>query len=154
MDGFLFYYLGLYFGNIVKNKRFNIIKLLIIYYVFVAIQIVEGYGWYKLGSDNCGTQLKISALLTNTIFAFMAYWYINNRKISGDSKLFVIIGDYSFGIYLAHIAIITLLSNIIPFWSSIPFGLNSVIVLSVTLLCVILGRRISGKRVSRWLGLV
>lgn len=149
---FLFYYLGLYFGNMAKDKKYNIAKLVSVYLVAIAIQILEGYGWYKLGETNCGTQLKLSALLTNSIFVLIAYYYISNKNIKGKNKFLIIIGDYSFGIYLAHIMIIMVL-NKLWFWVNIPFIIQAIIVLTITLICVILGRKICGKKISRYLGL-
>ena len=149
---FLFYYLGLYFGNMVKDKKYNLIKLMSVYAVTIAVQILEGYGWYRLGDTTYGTQLKLSALLTNSVFVLMAYYYISSNKIKCDNKILITIGDYSFGIYLAHIMVIMIL-NKIPIWGPIPFLIKSFVVLAITLIIVIIGKKICGKRISRYLGL-
>ena len=49
--------------------------------------------------------------------------------------------------------IMALLSKFVPFWKSIPFGINSLIVLLITLLCVIIGKKICGEKLSKYLGL-
>ena len=73
---FTFYYLGLYLKN--NDRKFK--PLLPVYILTIAIQMIESYCWYRLGSTNCGTQLKLSALLTSSIFILLAYEYIKNSK--------------------------------------------------------------------------
>lgn len=150
---FLFYYLGLYFGNVVKRCRFNVTKLVVIYLVSIAVQVAEGYSWYKMGETNCGTQMKLSAVITNSTFVVMTYCYIKDKRYSGDNKLLVMIGDYSFGIYLVHLMILTVLGKVVPFWGSVPFVVNSIIVLTISMLLVVGGRKVLGEKVSGWLGL-
>ena len=150
---FTFYYLGLYFKNTPKLKKYNARIIIPIYLITIIIQIIEGYFWYKLGEVNCGTQLKLSSLLTSSVFIIIEYIYINNSTFKGNCKLLLLIGNYSFGIYISHCMIISLLSHFIPFWQSIPFGINSLIVLSITLLCVIIGKKICGEKISKYLGL-
>ena len=112
----------------------------------------EGYGWYLLGQTNCGTQSKITTLVTSMVLLLIVYTYINNKKYKGDNKLLVKIGDYSFAIYLAHILVIRLLRKI-PIWSYVPFVFNTAIVLGITLVCAMIGHKICGNKVSKWLGL-
>ena len=150
---FTFYYLGLYLKNSKRNKKYNNNMLIIIYAISIIIQICEGYIWYKLGEVNCGTQLKLSSLLTSSIFILLAYNYIKDSKFNCNNKALITIGNYSFGIYISHLMVLALLNKIIPFWSSIPFGINSLIVLSVTFLCTIIGKKICGEKISKYLGL-
>ena len=139
---FTFYYLGLYLKNTTKPKKYNPKVIIPIYLITIIIQIIEGYFWYKLGEVNCGTQLKLSSLLTSSMFILIAYTYINNTSLYGNCKSLLLIGNYSFGIYISHCMIIRLLSHFLPFWEAIPFGINSLIVLSITLLCVATGKKI------------
>ena len=150
---FTFYYLGLYLKNVAISKKYNTKIIILIYLITIIIQIIEGYCWFKLGEDNCGTQLKISSLLTSSMFLLIAYDYINNTTFKGNCKLLLLIGNYSFGIYISHCMIISLLNHFFLSWKSIPFGINSLIVLSITLLCVIIGRKICGDKISKYLGL-
>lgn len=146
------YYLGLYLKNI-NNKEYNIKKLVLVYILAIALQIAEGYVWYSMGEVNCGTQAKISCLLTSSIFILLAYQYIKSSRFKGNNRLMVLIGNYSFGIYISHLMILTILEKLIPFWKSIPFGINTVIVLVITLLFVIVGKKILGDKISRYIGL-
>lgn len=149
---FTYYYLGLYLKNVIDGKKFNINKLIIIYIITIFIQIMEGYIWYKLGEVNCGTQLKLSSLLTTTVFVLLAYSYINSTKFNNSNKILSLIGDYSFGIYISHLMIINILYKT-PFYKFIPFFINSILVLSLTLLLVIIGKKILGKKISKYFGL-
>ena len=150
---FTFYYLGLYLKNTPKPKKYNSKIIIPIYLITVIIQIIEGIFWYRFGEVNCGTQLKLSSLLTSSIFILIAYIYINNTTFKGNCKPLLFIGNYSFGVYISHCLIIELLSHIIPFWDSIPFVINSLIVLLITLLCVVIGKKICGEKISKYLGL-
>ena len=150
---FIFYYLGLLLGNDYIKKKYNIKKIIVFYLISIGLQIAEGYFWYLLGNINCGTQLKLSSILTSLLFCLISYWYINNEKINYKSNCLVLIGNYSFGIYILHLLIMMILRNIIPFWSFIPFYLNVIIVLIVTLLCTIIGKKILGSTLSRYVGL-
>lgn len=149
---FTYYYLGLLVGNKIKVCNYNIKKLIILYVFSIALQMIEGYGWLILGEVNCGTQLKMTSFLTSSLFILMAYWYISNDKIKMKNKFLILVGDCSFGIYLSHIAIMKVL-NLIPFYSHIPYVLNSILVTLLSLICVIIGKKICGVRISKWLGL-
>ena len=148
-----FYYLGLYLKNTTNSKKYNMKIIIPVYLITIVIQMIEGYFWYKLGEVNCGTQLKLSSLLTSSMFLLISYSYINSNSFKGNCKPLLLIGNYSFGIYISHCMIIALLSKILPFWRSIPFGINSLFVLLITLLCVIIGKKICGEKFSKYLGL-
>lgn len=149
---FTFYYIGLLLGNGLIKKQYSIKRLSLLYVISIVIQMIEGYGWLALGNSNCGTQLKLSSILTSSIFILIAYWYINNSKINFKNDVLVKMGDFSFGIYIAHLLILRLLI-MIPFWNSIPFLLNSITVLLITFSFVIICSKVFGKKLSKWIGL-
>ncbi len=124
-----------------------------LYFITIIIQTFEAYLWCILGDLDCGNQLKLSSLLTSSIFLLIIYTYINSDTFKGNCKLLLLIGNYSFSIYISHCMIILLLNKVLPFWKSISFGINSLIVLIITLLCVIIGKKIFGERISKYLGL-
>lgn len=64
---------------------------------------------------NCGTQLKLTAILTGTVFAAIAYKIINSNK-SYNLKLLQLLGNNSFGIYFSHLAVMSVLEKI-PLYS-------------------------------------
>lgn len=153
LEWFTYYYLGLLFGNSIIKKQYEIKKLLIFYCLSIVIQMVEGYGWLLLGESNCGTQIKLSSFLTSSIFMLMSYWYINNKSINENNSIMIMIGDCSFGIYISHIMVLRALGKI-PLWSNIPFPLTTLIVLLVTVISVVVGQKICGKKISKWLGIL
>ena len=150
---FTFYYFGLFLGNKFKKRRLNLNRLIELYVITILLQMVEGYGWYMLGSTSGGTQLKLSSLFSSLVFIMISYYYVNNERYRKCSRLLIVIGDYSFGIYLAHLMILEIISRLFPFWESIPFVVNSLIVLALTLSFVVIGSRVFGGKMGKWLGL-
>ena len=148
---FNYYYLGLLLGNKIINNKFNIKKLCLLYILSIPIQMIEGSVLLSLGEFNCGTQLKLTVLLTNTIFILLSYYFINNNKIIFKNNLLILIGDYSFGIYLSHIMIINLL-NTIPTYTKLPYMINSTIVLIISFIFVIIAKKIYGIKISKYCG--
>ena len=83
----------------------------------------------------CGSRLKLSSLLTSAVAMLIMYALLQNKKWQPRSSLLKAIGDNSFGIYLCHLMVIDILSYI-PYYSSIPFPVNSLIVVFLSfLLC-------------------
>lgn len=148
---FTFYYLGLLLGNRLLDKTFKLKPLLLLYIASIVLQMAEGYGWLLLGEENCGTQIKLSTFLTSTLFLLMCYCYIINDRIAIKSDILVLLGDYSFGIYLSHIFVMGILSHI-PLYTKLPFVVNSFIVLATSLMLVYLGKKICGDKISQWIG--
>ncbi|MGM9737056.1 MAG: acyltransferase [Candidatus Cryptobacteroides sp.] len=149
---FSFYYLGLLLRNGLLKISINGKLLSILFACSIIIQMVEGYIWMTAGIENCGTQMKLSVVLTSMLFLLGGYRFIINDNIRINSKLLTLIGDYSFGIYLSHIMIMEILSRI-PFYSELPFVVNSIFVLGISLLVVYALSKTLGDRMTRWLGL-
>lgn len=148
-----FYYLGLLLGNNMLEIKLNIKTLSIIYVLSIAIQIVEGYIWLVYGNTNCGTQLKLSSLLTSSIFLMIANVLLKNNKLNtNENNIMLKLGNYSFGIYLCHIFIIRLFNGI-SYYEFIPYPLTSFIILLISFsFCYILDK-ICGRRLSMWIGI-
>lgn len=149
---FTYYYLGLCLGNRIIKPNYSLKVLTSLYFLSMILQMMEGYGWLLLGETNCGTQIKFSSLITSTLFLFIVYTILNNPKIEIKSKILRSIGDYSFGIYLCHILLMTILSKI-PYYPNLPFPLTSFIVLLFSWSCCYIGSQICGKNISTWIGL-
>ena len=147
-----YYYLGMLLGNGIVKKELSIKKLGIIYVITIAIQILEGYIWYRFGREDCGTQVKLSNYITSVAVIMIFYWYLKNDKLNKTSKTLVMIGNYSFGIYISQLMIIKTLLKI-PGYKEIPFICNSIIILFITVLFVVVCNKIFGKKISRWMGL-
>lgn len=152
---FTYYYLGLVLGNgIFHATAPKWTSLFILYVLSIILQIAEGYVWYYVfGINNCGTQIKLSSFITSTIFLTMSYLYISDDKIQFKSKVLQTLGDYSFGIYLSHILVIRLLRHFTSWYTTLPFFINSSIIIFTSLAIVYSGRLTCGKKISRWTGL-
>ena len=98
------------------------------------------------------TQLKISVIITNIVFLLLVKDWITDSKIKNNFLLNILkeIGNMSFAIYLSHILIINILSKFVT--KVYFFPLNSILVLILSCLCVIIGRRIL-KNLSKYMGL-
>lgn len=149
---FTFYYLGLLLGNHILEKDFKLKKLAILYGISIALQMAEGYGWLLLGDVNCGSQLKLTSLLSSTLFLLIIYEILKRKAFTVKNKFIRMLGDYSFGIYLCHIAVMMVLDKI-PYYKTIPYPINSVIIIVISLLGCYIGNIILGKRISGWMGL-
>lgn len=104
------------------------------------------------GANNCGTQLKLSALLTSVLFILIGYIFINMDKLKGVKvKWLYIIGNYSFGIYFSHLAVMSVLRHI-PYYSFVVYPVNAIVSVILSLICVIIGKKILG-RYSKYLAL-
>ncbi|MBR5150434.1 MAG: acyltransferase family protein, partial [Bacteroidaceae bacterium] len=146
-----FYYLGLLLGNQIINPKYSLKSLAWLYAFSIILQIVEGYEWLQLGVANCGTQIKLTTLLTSTIFLFIVYAILNNPNIDIKSKFLRSLGDYSFGIYLCHIMIMMFLEQF-HYYTILPYPISSAIVILISWGCCYIGYRICGKKASEWIG--
>lgn len=74
------------------------------------------------------------------------------RHFAAFASGLIQIGNFSFGIYLTHILLIRILSGT-AFYSALPFGVNTLLILMLSLASVMLLSKIIGPRLSRLLGL-
>lgn len=148
---FIFYYLGMAVGNDIVSFKADTSKLILLYCFAILLQMAEGFMWYKAGYFTCGTQLKLSAIFTSIVFTLLATNFICSNKYAIRSKFLFYIGNISFGIYLLHILIRDLLASA-PIYNSLPFVINSVVVVAATILFVWILNKILGKRLSKWFG--
>ena len=96
-----------------------------------------------MGEINCGTQLKLSSVLSGIIFAAMSYEFMNSNRF--NSKILRLLGDNSFGIYFSHLAVMSVIKKI-PFYSVyIFYPVNAIVAVFVSLFCVLVGKKILGR---------
>lgn len=157
---FTFYYLGLILGNRIIDRQFNIRNLAVLYCASLLLQMAEGYLWFTVDPAGCGSQLKLSSILSSSIFLLITYYVlercaprVNRGSPKPKSRLLCTIGDYSFGIYLVHMMFLKGLQHL-EFYSAIPYPLTSLIVLSVSLIFCYACTAVMGKRVVQWLGFI
>ncbi len=150
---FSFYYLGLILGNQIIEKNHSLRPLVLLYFSSILLQMAEGYGWLMLGEANCGTQLKLSSLLTSSLFLLVAYSILKSGRFDIRNRLLRMLGDYSFGIYLCHMMVIHVLNAFVPIYKSIPYPITSLAVVLLSLCCCYLGDSVLRDKYSRWIGL-
>lgn len=157
---FTFYYLGLILGNRIIDRQFNNRNLAVLYCASLLLQMAEGYLWFTVDPAGCGSQLKLSSILSSSIFMLITYYVlercaprVNRGSHEPKSRLLCTIGDYSFGIYLVHMMFLKGLQHL-EFYSAIPYPLTSLIILSVSFIFCYACTAVMGKRVGQWLGFI
>ncbi|MEL7569768.1 MAG: acyltransferase family protein [Eubacteriaceae bacterium] len=158
---FIYYYIGILLGNNLIKYKINMAKTTIFLFICIAVQFFEAQLWYLYGDYGMATtQIKLTSMLTSIAVIFLSYsWMKIDSKQTGNKyiliihKFLLITGDCSFGIYLSHVLVMYVLTKIFPLWNVLIFPLNSIFILMLTLLCVLTGRKILGKKLSKYMGL-
>ena len=148
---FTFYYLGLILGNKVIDRQFNIRNLAVLYCASLLLQMAEGYLWFTVDPAGCGSQLKLTSILSSSIFMLIIYSVLSSNH-GTKCRLLSTIGDYSFGIYLVHMMILKALEPM-ALYSAIPYPVTSLIILIISFIFCYICTAVTGKRVGRCLGL-
>ena len=148
---FTYYYLGYLIGNGYINIKQSTKNLVILLIISILLQFAEGYWYLTKGIVNCGTQLKLTSILTGSIFALLAYKYLKSEN-NIKSNILHLLGNNSFGIYFSHLAIMSVLSYIGIYNEWIFYPFNAIIVIVLNLLCISVGKKILG-RYSKYLAL-
>ena len=148
---FTFYYLGLILGNRTIDRQFNIRNLAVLYCASLLLQMAEGYLWFTVDPAGCGSQLKLTSILSSSIFMLIIYSVLSSNH-GTKCRLLSTIGDYSFGIYLVHMMILKALEPM-ALYSAIPYPVTSLIILIISFIFCYICTAVTGKRVGRCLGL-
>lgn len=170
---FTYYYLGIMCARgYVRVEGYRPLILVAVYLLTLVVQMAEGYVWLQAGYANIGSQLKLSSLASGAVAMLLASCYLHSartasvpssrpsglvsgglrRHFSAIASGLIQIGNFSFGIYLTHILLIRILSGT-AFYSALPFGVNTLLILMLSLASVMLLSKIIGPRLSRLLGL-
>ena len=146
------YYLGLVLGNRILVKKYSMTALIALYAASIVLQVGEGYGWLMMGSSNPGSILKFTGIVTAVAFLLIVYTILERGGLKRCNRLLVMIGDYSFGLYLCHVLVMRLL-RLTPFYDSLPYLVNSALVLVISLAFCFAAHKILGDKASRWVGI-
>ena len=148
---FTFYYLGLILGNKLLSPKFNLRNLVFLYCMSLLLQMGEGDLWFTVDPAGCGSQLKLTSILSSSIFMLIIYSVLSSNH-GTKCRLLSTIGDYSFGIYLVHMMILKALEPM-TLYSAIPYPVTSLIILIISSIFCYVCTAVTGKRVGRCLGL-
>lgn len=141
---FTYFYLGYLLGNNYIKVKVKTRTLVSLWAFSILLQMLEGYWYLSMGVDNCGTQLKLSAILSGSLFCLMAFKYIESDS-SKKLTLLETLGNYSFGIFFCHLFIKKFLVLIPGYTSYVFYPLSSVILVMISLAVVMAGHKILGK---------
>lgn len=155
------YYLGLMLGNHVF-KDWNLRstgtnKVLYLWLVVFLIQLAEGYAWYSVGNYNLATtQERLSNCLYVIPCLLLACKYIEDDTIELKNikinKFLVILGDYSFGVFLIH-AFVIIFFRRIPLFKNFGFPISSLLVIIFSIICLFCARKLFGEKYGQLIGL-
>lgn len=141
---FSYFYLGYLLGNKLINIVWKAKTIALLWAVSIILQMLEGYLYYSMGIENCGSQMKLTAVLSGTLFCILAFKYIETdtaKKI----PLLVTIGNYSFGIFFSHLLIKRFLSLVPGYTDYVFYPISSIILLMLSLFVVMAGHKILGR---------
>ena len=142
---FIYFYLGYMLGNGLVKIKISTSKIILLWGASMVLQLLEGYWYLSMGNSNCGTQMKLTSVISGILFAVLSYTYVYSDKKMWMPRFLLILGNYSFGIFFSHMAIMTLLSRIPHYKEVVFYPLNAVIAIFMSLILVILGRKILGR---------
>lgn len=146
---FTYYYLGYLLGNNIVQIKSSMRRWAILWAGSIVLQI--GGDWYFImGEINCGTQLKLSSILTGVFFSVIAYKFINSSKYL-ESNYLILLGNCSFGVYFSHLAVMQVLEHI-QYYSFVKYPLTAIISVTLSVICVLIGSKVLGKY-SKYLAL-
>lgn len=148
---FTYYYLGYLLGNGFIKLKLSAPRIIMLWAGAIILQITEGYWYYSMGELNCGTQLKLTAISAGSLFTLLAYRYIYAENAPAPEILHFL-GDYSFGIFFAHLMVMTALKHIPHYRGIVIYPFNAVVTVAVTSLFAVVGKKILGKN-SKYLAL-
>lgn len=154
----LFYVLGLDWGKVGRaaTRRCSLLPGLLVACLF--LQLVSGFAWLARGDYNMATtQLKLSSMATSAVLVVLIGLTGHRlRQLFARSHL-VKLGDLSFGIYLCHILVLSVVTKVLGF-VAIPPLMATVVNLAVTLVvsaCVVAaGATLLPRKVCEVLGFV
>lgn len=141
---FSYFYLGYLLGNGILKIKVSTSRIILMWIGAIALQILEGYWYYSMGESNCGTQLKLTSILSGILFTVLAYRYLNSEIIPKPGILHFW-GDISFGIFFSHLAVMSVLGQLTFYRRFLVYPLNASVVIAITSLCVMIGRKALGK---------
>lgn len=156
---FIFFYLGMCIRNNKIKILINMEKCIFLFIIVYMIQVIETFLWYYGGYAIATSQIKLSVVLYSIVISIMSYSWIIKKDTSiicfnKISKFFIIVGNYSFGIYLTHIALMAILNKTVYKFIDINLPFNVVLIILIEVIGISLMVKFCGKKVCKYLGLI
>ena len=146
----LYYFLGLLLGNHIIVKKYSVAVLAVLFGAAVVLQMGEAYGLMLMGSADPGNP-GLTNVLTSFLCCLLVYAILEQGGFKKCNRFLVLLGNYSFGLYLCHVLVKRLL-QMTSFYDSLPYLVNTALVLFISLAICYVGDKLLGARISRWLG--
>lgn len=130
----IFYYYGLNVRFFEKDHKLenNLYKNIILYIIFIVLSIIEGFIWNENGDYSMAvSQIKITSIISSIYFIKVSIGVRNKIKLKNKliSSIFLLLGDYSFGIYLTHMLFVRIFKKIIS---------SQILYVPIVLICILL----------------
>lgn len=151
-----YYAIGLTIGNKKSTIQISLKSSLILYFIGILLQLIEGELWNYFNNYNMATtQIKLSNFITNIGVIFIISNLINkefkfNKIIY---KILVTLGDYSFGIYLTHMILVSILNKISNSIIDISFPITTMLILIIEYFGISICYKIFNDKVLKIIGL-
>ncbi|BAY25195.1 hypothetical protein NIES2100_50010 [Calothrix sp. NIES-2100] len=155
-----FYYLGLLANKSNLNiKNRNIRKIILLYIGSIVLAIIEALLLWKIFNltSFANSQVKASSFLSS--FLLILLFLAVREKINNWPRVLIIIGEFSFGIYLFHMPVLDLMSRITNkfgfqnFWIA-QLLINSCGVIALCCFVITIVRKVTGVNFSqKYLGM-
>lgn len=158
---FVIWFIFFYLGMCIRNNRIiitiSIKKCIFLFIIAYIIQLIETFLWHSGNYAMATSQIKLSVVLYSITISIIAYlWITKETKILCNriSKIFIMIGNYSFGIYLTHIALMAVLGKTVYKFIDIIFPFNIVLIILIEVIGISFMIKFCGKKVCKYLGLI
>ena len=149
---FTFYYMGICLREKESSMLSNSKLIFALLFTSILLQWGEGYLLLKKGIENCGSAVKLTTLLTNSLFILLFWIVLKKDSIKINFPQLVLVGNYSFGIYLLHPLVLKFIHRL-DFYCNIPFVLNSALVLIISLIICYFVSKVFGQKFNQWIGI-
>ena len=161
---FLYYYIGMLLSHQTLKTVPRYKRIWFLYFGTVLLQIAEGQLWFQHGNFNMATtQIKLTSMLTSTVAILLAYFWLNSEGNTASGlhggglllmlrRILVAVGNASFGIYLSHLLLISVLRKTVYVSVNVPFPLNVILVVSLTSVFILAGSKLCGGKIGRAMG--
>lgn len=148
---FIYYYIGYILGNNIVQIKIKTSTCFYLLCISIMLQFAEGFWYLSMGVVNCGTQLKLSSILSGIFYVILAFRFIQLEK-GVELKFLYLLGNYSFAIYFSHLAIMKILEKIPYYTEYIKYPLNAIFVVIVSCIFAIFFKKLMGSKV-RFVGI-